>query len=58
MRPVLGDVCCVADEHASYFEIQGVIVHGRGLPIDGEPDRALVEIERVVSFDFGRLRPG
>jgi hypothetical protein len=52
-----GDVCCVADEHASYFEIQGVIVHGVSVPIAEEPARARVEIERVVSFDFGRLRP-
>jgi hypothetical protein len=53
-----GDVCCVADEHASYYEIQGVIVRGRAVPIDGEPRRARVAIERVISFDFGRLRPG
>jgi hypothetical protein len=56
--PVLGDVCCVADEHASYFEIRGVIVHGRSLPVAGEPTRARVEVERVVSFDFGRLHQG
>lgn len=54
---LLGDVCCVADEHTSYFEIRGVIVHGRAGPVDGEPTRARVAIERVVSFDFGRLRP-
>jgi nitroimidazol reductase NimA-like FMN-containing flavoprotein (pyridoxamine 5'-phosphate oxidase superfamily) len=23
-----GQLCCVADEHASYYEIRGVIVHG------------------------------
>jgi hypothetical protein len=52
-----GDVCCVADEHASYFEIQGVIVHGRAAPVAGAPTRAVVAIDRVISFDFGRLRP-
>jgi hypothetical protein len=52
-----GDVCCVADEHASYFEIRGVIVHGRATPIDGAEARAGVAIERTVSFDFARLRP-
>jgi hypothetical protein len=59
-REVLhGDVCCVADEHAIYFEIQGVIVRGRAVPVDGDPHRARIAIERVTSFDFGRLRaPG
>jgi nitroimidazol reductase NimA-like FMN-containing flavoprotein (pyridoxamine 5'-phosphate oxidase superfamily) len=43
-------VCCVDDEHASYYEIKGVIVHGR------MPDVGPVEIDRVISFDFARLR--
>mgnify|MGYP006370074013 CR=1 FL=1 len=54
--PLLGDVCCVADEHASYFEIRGVIVHDRAAPDAVDPAVAVVEPERVVSFDFGRLR--
>jgi hypothetical protein len=50
-------ICLVADEHAAYFEIQGVIVHGRAVPTVVEPFTANVEIDRIVSFDFGRLRP-
>jgi hypothetical protein len=47
-------ICCIADEHRSYYEIRGVILHGR--PSVGGPGRIDVEIERVISFDFGRLR--
>lgn len=44
-------LCCLWDEHATYFEIQGVVVHGT-LAADGET----VEVGKVISFDFGRLR--
>jgi len=43
-------LCCVADEHESYFEIKGVNVLGTLTALDA------VAIERVISFDFGRLR--
>jgi nitroimidazol reductase NimA-like FMN-containing flavoprotein (pyridoxamine 5'-phosphate oxidase superfamily) len=48
-------VCCVADEHPSYYEIRGVMVHGR---IDGAgaSGDAPVALDRIVSFDFGRLQ--
>lgn len=42
-------VCCVADEHRSYREIRGVIVHGT------IGDQHAVAIDRVISFDFGRI---
>jgi hypothetical protein len=47
-------VCCLYDEHESYFEIRGVIVHGR-LP-GAVGHGAEVEIDGVISFDFGRLK--
>jgi nitroimidazol reductase NimA-like FMN-containing flavoprotein (pyridoxamine 5'-phosphate oxidase superfamily) len=48
-------ICCVADEHASYYDIRGVIVHATA----GRPPEApyvTAKPERVISFDFGRLR--
>lgn len=46
-------VCCVADEHPSYDAIRGVIVHGRAAArVSG---RVAVDVDRVVSFDFGRI---
>ncbi|MDO8361733.1 MAG: pyridoxamine 5'-phosphate oxidase family protein [Actinomycetota bacterium] len=59
-------VCCTADEHATYFEIQGVTVLGTAaLPAawqavgDGRIGEVVVSVavDRIVSFDFGRLRP-
>jgi nitroimidazol reductase NimA-like FMN-containing flavoprotein (pyridoxamine 5'-phosphate oxidase superfamily) len=53
------EVCCVADEHASYYGIRGVIVHGRRrLPDRREAGRVDVPVEHVISFDFARLRFG
>jgi len=47
-----GQLCCVADEHASYYEIRGVIVHGQPNIVDKS---VRVEIERRSGFDFGKL---
>lgn len=48
-----GRVCCLADEHASYDTIRGVIVLGRCA--SRASGRLAVDIDRVVSFDFGRI---
>lgn len=45
--------CLVWDEHASYSEIRGVIVHGT---VAGDP-AGEVAIERTISFDFARIQP-
>ena len=47
-------LCLVADEHESYFEIRGVIVHGNAVGVGDHSFR--VDIDRIISFDFGRLR--
>lgn len=47
-----GQVCCVADEHPSYYEIRGVILDGRPMFTDGG---IRVDIQRTTSFDFSRL---
>jgi hypothetical protein len=52
---MFGDICCVWDEHVAYFEIQGVIVHGRATPHADAPGHATVDIERLISFDFARI---
>jgi hypothetical protein len=60
MLDVLGPdprVCCVADEHASYYEIRGVIIHGTLVPGDVADDFTL-EPGRTITFDFGRLQHG
>jgi hypothetical protein len=47
-------VCAMADESASYYEIQGVMLYG---PARLRPDgRHAIDTRRTVSFDFGRLR--
>lgn len=46
-------LCCVADEHASYYEIRGVIVHGRPNLLDTS---VRVDIERRSGFDFGKIQ--
>jgi hypothetical protein len=48
-------VCCVADEHESYYEIRGVIIHGR-LTASGGTGSYTLEPARTISFDFGKLR--
>jgi nitroimidazol reductase NimA-like FMN-containing flavoprotein (pyridoxamine 5'-phosphate oxidase superfamily) len=57
---IAGDptICCVADEHATYYEIRGVIIHGRAEPDDDRPGAFQVSIAKTISFDFGRLRAG
>jgi hypothetical protein len=51
------DVCCVADEGTSYFDIKGVITNGQVAQVRADPQRRRVDvrIDRVVSFDFARL---
>jgi nitroimidazol reductase NimA-like FMN-containing flavoprotein (pyridoxamine 5'-phosphate oxidase superfamily) len=48
-------ICCVADEHASYYDIRGVIVHATAVRRPGAPDLT-AKPDRVISFDFGHLR--
>jgi nitroimidazol reductase NimA-like FMN-containing flavoprotein (pyridoxamine 5'-phosphate oxidase superfamily) len=48
-------VCCIADEHATYYEIRGVVAHGRAVIDAADPCAVAAIIDRVVSFDFGRL---
>jgi hypothetical protein len=51
------DVCCVADEGTTYFDIKGVIANGRVTKLHADPQwrRVDVSIDRLVSFDFARL---
>jgi len=50
--------CCVAEHFPSYYGIQGVMLHGHAHPVE-PADRADAEfelsVERVVSYDFGKL---
>lgn len=52
--------CCVVEQYPSYFEIMGVMLHGRARrrrdAASGEA-RFDLAVEKVVSFDFGKL-PG
>jgi hypothetical protein len=47
-------VCCVADEHESYYEIRGVIIHGHLVAAEDAGEFTL-DAGRTISFDFGRL---
>lgn len=50
--------CCVAEQFPSYFEIKGVMLHGRARrrppAVAGEATYDL-DVEKVTSFDFGKL---
>jgi nitroimidazol reductase NimA-like FMN-containing flavoprotein (pyridoxamine 5'-phosphate oxidase superfamily) len=46
-------LCCVADEHMTYYEIRGVRVHGRPSVVD---KGVRVDIERRSGFNFGKLQ--
>jgi hypothetical protein len=48
------NVCCVADEHESYYEIRGVIIHGQVVST-GAVGNFRLDPRRTISFDFGRL---
>jgi hypothetical protein len=53
-------VCCVAEQSTSYYEIKGAIAHGAVISVETAADHTVAvkaTIERVSSFDFGRLRP-
>jgi hypothetical protein len=50
--------CCVVEQFPSYYEIMGVMLHGRaGRREGGVPGEARFDlaVEAVVSFDFGKL---
>jgi len=53
-------ICCATDESPSYYEIRGVVAHG---DVVGHSTQArgvstvTFRVDRLVSFDFGRLRP-
>lgn len=49
------NVCCVADEHESYYEIRGVIIHGR-LVTSADAGQYTLDATRTITFDFGKLR--
>jgi hypothetical protein len=51
------DVCCIADEGSSYFDIRGVIGRGQVTQVRPDPSmlRAEIRIDHVVSFDFAKL---
>jgi hypothetical protein len=51
-------ICCISEESPSYYEIKGVIAHGFVAKAHHGPGRSSgldVDVERTVSFDFGRL---
>jgi hypothetical protein len=47
-------VCCLADEHGSYSEIRGVMVHGTAAPAGA--GTFTVAPTRTLGFDFGRIQ--
>ena len=52
--------CCVVEQFPSYYQIRGVMIHGHARPAaraDGEA-RFTIDVERVVSYDFGKLLDG
>jgi nitroimidazol reductase NimA-like FMN-containing flavoprotein (pyridoxamine 5'-phosphate oxidase superfamily) len=52
-------VACAADEFPSYYEIRGVVVHGRAEPLaDGGGDwiEYAIALDDVASFDFRKIR--
>ena len=51
--------CCVVEEFPSYYEIAGVMLHGRAVRRPGGPTEHAtfdLTVEKVVSFDFAKLR--
>src|SRR5262249_13380045 len=46
-------VCAAAELCPSYYEIQGVSVHGDATPADA--NRLRVPLDDVISFDFGKI---
>ncbi|MGD9794629.1 MAG: hypothetical protein AB7V43_14225 [Acidimicrobiia bacterium] len=55
---LIGDgrkIACVADESPSYYEIQGVMVHGVAVAQPGSDTRFAIDIDEIVSFDFGKI---
>lgn len=47
-------VCCVVERFPSYYGIAGVMLHGTAIPHgDGVYG---ISVEKVVSFDFGKLK--
>ena len=55
-------VSCAADEFPSYYEIRGMVAHGRAEP-HGAPDRLgpawreyAIALDDVASFDFRKVR--
>ncbi len=53
-------VCCAADEFPSYYEIRGVVVHGRAEPTGvgdgGDWVEYTLSLDDVASFDFRKIR--
>jgi nitroimidazol reductase NimA-like FMN-containing flavoprotein (pyridoxamine 5'-phosphate oxidase superfamily) len=51
-------VCCVVDQFPSYYEIKGVMLHGRARVVgnDASITSYKLAVEQVVSFDFAKLR--
>ena len=50
--------CCVVEQFPSYYEIMGVLLHGRATRHEGDRDGLAtfdLDVDKVVSFDFGKL---
>lgn len=50
--------CCVVEQFPSYYEIAGVMLHGRAHRRDAEASGEAafdLTVEKVVSFDFAKL---
>jgi len=50
--------CCVVEQFPSYYEIKGVMLHGRATPaVESNVGEAafVLDVQRVVSFDFSKL---
>jgi hypothetical protein len=49
--------CCIVEQFPSYYEIAGVMLHGRSFrqPSVGEDAIFYLDVEKVVSFDFSKL---
>ncbi len=50
-------VCVVADQFPTYYEIRGVVAHGRARDLETTGDRTTfrLSLDDVTSFDFAKL---
>lgn len=53
--------CCVVEQFPSYYEIKGVMLHGHAIrrrQTTGADADFELDVEKIVSFDFAKLRDG